>query len=66
MKEWLTSHFPPNRSYKPTVDQLPLTRLIDFPTLRAADVPCFGTLEPALRFLAGGQATRGVYPALEG
>ena len=30
VKEWLSRHFPPGRSYKPTLDQLPLTRMIDF------------------------------------
>jgi len=62
VKEWLTTKFPPGRSYKPTLDQLPLTRMIDIPTLRAAGVPCFGTLERALAFLAAGFGTGGVYP----
>lgn len=61
VKEWLSDHFPPNRIYKPTLDQLPLTRLIDFNVLREADLPCFGTLERALKFLAEGLAG-GVYP----
>ena len=61
IKEWLSAHFPPNRSYKPTLDQLPLTRLIDFSMLREADLPCFGTLERALAFLARG-AAGGTYP----
>ena len=65
IKEWLTSHFPPNRSYKPTLDQLPLTRLIDFSVLRQSNLPCFGTLERALQFLAKGEAGS-VYPSLEG
>lgn len=56
IKEWLTAHFPPNRSYKPTVDQLDLTRLLDFALLREADLPCFGTLERALTFLARSSA----------
>lgn len=60
IKEWLTRHFPPNRSYKPTLDQLPMTRSLDFTVLRAADVPCFGTLERAIQFLAAPQG--GVYP----
>lgn len=62
MKEWLTANFPPGRSYKPAFDQLPLTRMIDLPTLRAANVPCFGTLERALTFLAGAFGKGGVYP----
>src|SRR6185369_11348109 len=56
IKEWLSAQFPPNRSYKPTLDQLPLTRLIDFDVLRNADLPCFGTLERALSSLAEGSA----------
>jgi hypothetical protein len=62
VKGWLTAHFPPGRSYKPTVDQLALTRMIDLATLRAADVPCFGTLERALAFLAANFGGSGVYP----
>jgi len=41
-----------NFEYKPTLDQLPLTQLLDLATLRAANVPSFGTFERALRFLA--------------
>ena len=62
VKEWLTDHFPEGRSYKPALDQLALTRLIDIPTLRAAGVPCFGTLERALGFLASSFGAPGVYP----
>jgi Domain of unknown function (DUF4276) len=61
IKEWLSAHFPPNRSYKPTLDQLPLTRMVDLSILRQADLPCFGSLERALRFLARG-AAGSVYP----
>lgn len=61
IKEWLSDHFPQNRIYKPRLDQLPLTRLIDFGVLRNTDLPCFGTLERALRFLAEGSAGE-VYP----
>lgn len=63
VKEWLSRHFPTGRAYKPTFDQLPMTRMIDIPTLRAADVPCFGTLERALSFLASSFGVPGVYPA---
>jgi hypothetical protein len=54
VKEWLSRHMPPGYTYKPTVDQLPMTRLMDFPTVRASNppLPCFGTLERALQFLA--------------
>lgn len=62
VKEWLSGRFPENRSYKPTLDQLPLTRFLDFPTLRRSELACFGTLERALRFLSTGDAGE-VYPA---
>lgn len=64
VKEWLSANYPKNRSYKPTVDQLELTRLIDLPTLRSAKVPCFDTLERALGFLwENWGRPAGVYPA---
>src|SRR5262249_15489785 len=47
VKEWLSRHFPSGRSYKPTLDQLPLTRMIDFNDLRQSGLPSFGTLENA-------------------
>lgn len=47
--------------YKPTLDQLALTRLIQFDDLRAAHVPAFGTLERALKALAE-QGRGAVYP----
>lgn len=62
VKEWLSRNFTAGKSYKPTLDQLPLTRLLDFNVLRAAQLPSFGTLERALRFLAT-TAERSVYPA---
>jgi hypothetical protein len=61
IKEWLTARFPANRSYKPTLDQLPLTRFVDFPTLRRSGLACFGTLERAVRSLEFG-APGTVYP----
>lgn len=61
VKGWLSKHFPDNRSYKPTVDQLPMTRLLSFQSLRSSGLPCFGTLERVLRFLSDAE-TRGVYP----
>ncbi len=61
VKEWLSRHYPPNRSYKPTLDQLPLTRLLDFSLLRAADLACYGTLERALLHL-GKSAAGSTYP----
>lgn len=60
VKEWLSRHFDKGRRYKPSLDQLALTQMIDLPTLRAAAMPCFGTLERALQFLAAPAAT--VYP----
>jgi len=64
VKEWLTEHMPPGRAYKPTLDQLPLTRMIDISALRRACVPCFGTLERALAFLGGSLDSKGVYPPI--
>lgn len=57
----VSSFMPPGRTYKPTTDQLALTRLLDFGALRRAGLPCFSTLENALRFLAGA-APGAVYP----
>jgi len=65
VKGWLSSHFGPGRRYKPTVDQLHMTRKIDLSQLRAADMPCFGSLERALRFIDEFLATTGaVYPPM--
>ncbi|MCO5169701.1 MAG: DUF4276 family protein [Planctomycetes bacterium] len=65
VKGWLSDHFPQGRSYKPTLDQLPMTRLIELEVLRTSGLPCFGTLERALTFLAQAVARSvgGVYPA---
>ena len=63
LKEWLTRSFPSSRAYKPTLDQLPMTRMIDFGMLRAANVPCFQTLERALTFLATAEGSDRVYPS---
>jgi hypothetical protein len=48
--------------YKPTLDQLALTRMIDFADVRASGLPSFGTLERALTFLAREQGPGSVYP----
>ncbi|MCU0673132.1 MAG: DUF4276 family protein [Myxococcota bacterium] len=61
VKEWLSKRFPKGRNYKPTVDQLAMTRMVDLDVLSAADVPCFGTLERALQFLVTPSAS-GAYP----
>ena len=62
VKEWLSRHFPRNRRYKPALDQLPMTRIVDFDRLRRAEVPCFETLERAVTFLNQSQDAGGVYP----
>lgn len=59
VKEWLSRHFPRNRRYKPTLDQLPMTRMLNFDRLRRAEVPCFGTLERAVTFLDRAGVARG-------
>ena len=61
IKGWLSEHFPKGWSYKPTEDQLPLTRMLDFSVLRASALPCFLTLERALCALVRGSAGE-VYP----
>jgi hypothetical protein len=59
----LTDLMPPGRAYKPTTDQLAFTRMLDFQLLRQSGLPCFGTLERALRFLLEGHAKPGsVFP----
>jgi hypothetical protein len=50
VKGWLTQHFPSSVSYKPTLDQLPLTRMLDLEVLRAASLGSFRRLENAIRF----------------
>ncbi len=63
IKEWLSNKLPKGRSYKPTVDQLPMTQCIDFQMLREGRVPCFGSLERALLFLSDHLGYPGhVYP----
>ncbi|HEY8379185.1 MAG TPA: DUF4276 family protein [Nannocystis sp.] len=63
VKEWLSRHFPDGTSYKPTLDQLPMTRMLDFARLRSSGLSCFGSLERALRFLAAHIGEAGcVYP----
>ena len=63
IKEWLSQQLPPGRSYKPMVDQAPMTAKIDIEILRNAGVPSFGSLERALRFLGNNLGTTGrAYP----
>jgi len=62
-KEWLTRQMPSGRAYKPTLDQLPLTRMVDLKLLQDAGLPSVGTLTRALGFLGGNIGKpRGVYP----
>jgi hypothetical protein len=67
VKEWLSKHMPVGRAYKPTLDQLALARMVDFRVLRVCNppLPCFGSLERALRFLCRQLllGSRDVYPA---
>lgn len=62
VKGWLSAHWSGGRRYKPTLDQLPLTQMVDFSLVRRANLPWFGTLERALRFLASNQGQCNVYP----
>lgn len=62
VKEWLSTQLPKGKSYKPTQDQFPLTRMLDFDDLRQSGLPSFGTLERALRFLDGARGRSEVYP----
>lgn len=61
VKEWLSKNFAQGKAYKPTLDQLPLTQMLDLATVRAANIPSFGTFERALRFLASANPGE-VYP----
>ena len=65
VKGWLSSQMSPGRIYKPRLDQLPLTRLVDFEVVRAAKLPWFASLENALRAIDAGQPGS-VYPARYG
>ena len=58
----MSQFFPPGKSYKPSLDQLPLTRLINFEILRQSELACFGTLERCLNHLANNQENPTVYP----
>jgi Domain of unknown function (DUF4276) len=63
VKGIISSFFPQNRKYKPTLDQLPLTRMIDFELLRESEVPCFGTLERCLKHIEQNLGSSSVYPS---
>lgn len=59
-KEWLSRNWSGGRRYKPTTDQLPLTRMVDFDIVRGAQLDWFHTLERALRFLDAEQRMAGI------
>ncbi len=64
VKEWLSAQLPKGIAYKPTVDQLALTRALDLDELEGADVPCYGTLWRAILYLGAHLSARAsVYPA---
>ncbi len=64
VKEWLSSQMAEGKAYKPTMDQLPMTRMVDFAVVRASGLPWFGSLERALKYLADVQGKAGVaYPS---
>lgn len=63
IKEWLSAQLPRGQSYKPTVNQLPMTRKMDIGIVRRAEVPSFGSLERGLQFLSDHAGETGaVYP----
>ena len=63
VKEWLTRQMPRGRSYKPTIDQLLFTRMVDFDIVRRKRLPWFDSLNRALQFLANHLGEIGaVYP----
>lgn len=65
VKEWLSKRLTDGRQYKPSIDQLPLTRGLDLSVLRGYKplLFCFGTLERALCFLAAHRGQPGAaYP----
>ncbi|MCL2725237.1 MAG: hypothetical protein FWD69_12460 [Polyangiaceae bacterium] len=63
VKEWLSKQMGPGKIYKPSVDQLALTRLVSFSIVRDSGLAWFGTLERALAFLAKNVGVHGaVYP----
>jgi hypothetical protein len=61
VKEWLSRRFPEGKKYKPRVDQLAMTRLLDFDVLQESGLPCYGSLVRALQFLSS-HTGHAVYP----
>ncbi|MBM4362887.1 MAG: DUF4276 family protein [Deltaproteobacteria bacterium] len=67
VKEQLSARMPPGRIYKPSIDQRPLTRLVDLALVRRSGLAWFETLERALRFLAEHQGiAAATYPPARG
>lgn len=67
VKGLLSERMTPGTVYKPSVDQLPLTRLVRFETVREKGLAWFGTLERALAFLSSQRGEPGVgYPRIAG
>jgi len=58
----LSALYPPGKRYKETLDQLPLTQLVDFSLVRQRGLRWFGTLQNALRFLDAHRGEHAVYP----
>ena len=61
-KGMLSSFFPKNKIYKPKLDQLPLTRMIDFDLIRESGLPCYGTLERCLIDMNSNKGKSSIYP----
>jgi hypothetical protein len=62
-KGWLTQNMPPGVAYKPSTDQLALTRMLQLDDERLNALPSFRRLRRALRFLAAHAGCPGaVYP----
>ena len=58
---WAMLSFPKGKAYKPSLDQVSLTRMLNFTILRTSQARSFCTLENALRFLSAPGSAR-VYP----
>ena len=62
-KEWLTRNMPPGVAYKPTTDQLAMTRMLRLDDDRLNQLPSFVRLRRGLRFLSENMSVAGaVYP----
>jgi hypothetical protein len=65
-KEWLTANMPRGVSYKPTTDQLAMTRLLPLDHDRLNKLPSFVRLRRGLRFLSENMGVAGAVYPLEG